>query len=144
MRELEHAQRSRHADGEPTDADVPERLGPAVGAQEHVRRRGCRRRLAAFVSGDFTGSAIVRRRIEQHERPAADPRRLRLDERQDELHRDRRIHGAAAGAQDRTPGFGGMGIRGDDELRVRAHWRRGLRRDAADGEGGNRRGKETA
>ena len=52
MRELEHAQRAGHADGEPADADVVERLGPAVGAEEHVGSRGRGRRLAAFVGRD--------------------------------------------------------------------------------------------
>ena len=48
MRELEHAQRARHADGETADADVAERLGAAVRAEEHVGRRRRGRRLAAL------------------------------------------------------------------------------------------------
>ncbi len=102
MRELEHAQRARHADGETADADIRERLLAPVRAEEHVGRRGRGSRLAPFVRRDGTGVAVIRRGVDEHERAAADTGRLRLDERQDELHCDRRVDGAAAGAQDRA------------------------------------------
>ncbi len=139
MRELEHAQRARHADGETADADVRERLWPPVRAEEHVGRRGRGSRLAPFVRRDGAGVAVIRCGIDEHERAAADTRGLRLDERQDELHCDRGVDGAAAGAQDAPARFRRVRIRRHDELRLGAHWGGGLRRCAAERSRGERR-----
>ena len=62
---------------------------------------------------------------------------MRLDERQHELHRDRGVDGAAAGAQDRAPGFRGVRVRRYDELRARAHGRAGCACDGAERERGH-------
>ena len=75
--------------------------------------------------------AVLGRRIDEHERAAADARGLRLDERQDELHGDRGIDGAAARAQDLPAGFRRVRVRRHDELHVGARGRRRLRRGAA-------------
>jgi hypothetical protein len=52
----------------------------------------------------------------QQERTTADPRRLRLDQAEHHLHRDRGIDRAAAGAQDFQAGVGSKRIRRDDHV----------------------------
>ena len=131
MRELEHAQRARHSDGETADADVPERLRASVRAEEHVGCRCRRSRLAAFVGRDGAGTPVLGRGVDEHERPAADAGGLRLDERQHELHGDRGVDRAAARAQDLPARFRGVRIRRHDELHVGARGRRRLRRGTA-------------
>ena len=110
----------------PPTPTVPKPSGRPL-SHEHVGRRSGRRRLATFVRGDRRGRALAGRRVEQHERAAAHSRRLRLDERQHELHGDRRIHGAAALAQDSQAGVRRVTVGRDDELLFRAERRGRLR-----------------
>src|SRR5688572_6576560 len=58
MRELEHAQRAGHSDGEPAGTHARERLRPPVRAEEHVLRRRHGSGFAALVSRDGAGATF--------------------------------------------------------------------------------------
>src|SRR5262249_56048414 len=71
MRKLEHPEHARHADRETADADLRERRGSAVVGEEHVRRRGRGRGLAALVPDERGPSAPAPRDVLQIIPPAA-------------------------------------------------------------------------
>ena len=112
VREGEHGDRARHADGAAADDrfDVAERL--AVSAQEQIRRHRFRRGLAAVVGFE----ALLLRGPKHQERAAADAGGLRLDQAHHHLGRDRRVDGAAALAQHLEAGIGREFVRGDDHV----------------------------
>jgi hypothetical protein len=125
MRRLEHRHRPRHADRAAPHRRLVEAHRRAVRAQEQRRRGGGRRGLAPVPGVQGARLAVP----EQQQRAAADAARLRLDEGEHHLHRDRRIHGVAALAQHGAPGLGGERMRGGDHVapgedRLRARDRR--------------------
>jgi hypothetical protein len=97
----------------------PER--PSVLVEELGRRRR-RRRLAPVIARDLAGPRVEH----HHEGPAAEARRLRLDQTQNRLHRHRRIDRRAALAQHLQPGLDRQRIGRRDERPAR-HWRDGSR-----------------
>ncbi len=116
MGELEHAHDAGHADSQAADTDGDEHLRTAVGVEKHVRGRGRRRSLAATVSRDLARAVTGRRIVEQHEGPAAHARGLRFDEREHELHGDRRVDCAASGSKNLQPRIGRIGVGRDDHF----------------------------
>ena len=101
---LEQAQRAGHADAQAAEDGLLQWARLALD-QERSGRGGGRRRLAAVVALELFGGVPV-----QDEGTAADPRRLRLDQVQHELHGDRGIGGAAARAQHLEARLHGQGI----------------------------------
>ena len=143
--ELEAGDRPRHADREAGKARL-ERIGLAVGVEEHVlgRRRG---RGLAIVDRD---RLIAISAMNQHEAAAADIAGARQGDGERKADRDRRIDGIAASLQDIEPDSRRLrllshdhampgddrsrgGERGNDRRRVGAD---GLRSKAEEGEGG--------
>ena len=105
--QFQRAQHARRAHRAPTDDALHEVHGLAV-LHEQVGRGGGGRGLAAVV-----GQRLVAIEMQQ-EQATADARRLRLDEVQHHLHRDRRIDRAAAGLQHLEAGVGGQRVGGGD------------------------------
>src|SRR3546814_5956606 len=84
----------------------------AVGMQEEVGAGGGGRRLAPVIRRD-----LARLPVEMDQKcAAADARALRLDEVQNEMRRDGRIHGRAAAPQDLQPGPRRVGVCGGDHM----------------------------
>jgi hypothetical protein len=88
----------------------------AIGLQEKLLGGAGRCRFATIVGAHaFT--------IPEHDqRPTADTRRLRFDQRQYCLHRNRRIDGRAAATQHFASGFGGERVGGSGHV-FRVAWR---------------------
>ena len=97
-RELEASDGSGHADREPGIARL-ERIGLAVGVEEHVLGRRGRRGLAV-VDRD---RLIKIGAMDQHEAAAADVARARQGDGEREADRDRRIDGVAAALEHVQP-----------------------------------------
>ena len=95
VRSLEQRDNTRDTDRSPADDRVAEFHRLAVGVEESLRPCRRRRGLAPVVGKQ----PVVARIVNQHERAAADARRLRLDQREHELHRNRRVDRAAAGGE---------------------------------------------
>ena len=114
--DLEHPHRSRDPGGPPAQYRLVERQWLALGTEEHLRACPPGGSLAAVVNAGGPVSSVE---IMQ-ERPAPDPRALRLDQAQHCLHRDRCIDRTSAAAKDRHPGLGGERVGGDDKSRGRA------------------------
>ena len=97
-RELEACDGSGHADREPGIARL-ERIGLAVGVEEHVLGRRGRRGLAVVDRDRF----LKIRAMDQHEAAAADVARARQGDGEREADRDRRIDGVAAALEHVQP-----------------------------------------
>jgi len=132
MRHLQHAQHARHADRQTRADGLRQRHRRAVRAQEAVRARRGRRGLAPVVGGDL----LCRRVPVQQEGAAADAGGRRFDNIEHHLHRDRRVHRAAARTQHLDARARRMGIGGGD------HILRGTRRGRGDGERQRENSKE--
>ncbi len=104
---LEQANEARHADAESRQHRLVERHRLAFDEKAVGMRRG-RRRLATVIDLQLR----IRLVPVEDESAAADAARLRLDEVEDELCRDRRIDGRAAGAQHLAPRFGSESVGG--------------------------------
>ncbi len=129
--EPEHGDRTRHAGGPAAGDGLRVGQGLTLGVEEHAGRGARRRRLAPVVGGDAAGLRVV---VQQEGAPA-DARTLWLDQTEGSLHRDRRVHGAAATTQHREPGLYGDRVRGGHAGRAR----RAGRRRAGSGLTGGRR-----
>ena len=110
MRQRQRPHRARHTDRAAADDTLHEGHRPTR-LHEQIRCR-CRGRGLPAVER-LNGPAIV-----VHEKKAAaDSRRLRLDQRQHHLYRDRGVHRGAAGPQDLIARVGGQWMRsGDHEM----------------------------
>ena len=118
VRHLQHPHQPRHADAAPACLAhaVRDRLTCLV---EQQRFRGGRRRGFAPVIGLEDGAASlvrIRRGVIQQKGAAADPRTLRLHQREDHLGGDRGIDGAAARPQNVPPHPCGMRIGGRNHM----------------------------
>jgi hypothetical protein len=104
VRQLEHAHRPGYADGAPAHHRLVERHRFAIGLQEELLVGRGRRGLAAVEGVDVLAIPM------QQERATADAARLRLDQREHHLHRDRRIDCRAARVQRAVTGLGGQRV----------------------------------
>ena len=95
MRHFEHAHGSGNADRPTTDHCLMEAHRLAIRPQEEILAHRCRRRLAAIESHRLPAIVV------QQEGTAANPARLRFDETENHLRRDRGIDRGAASAQHR-------------------------------------------
>ena len=93
--------------------------------EKELRRGGFRRGLAPVDADERLGAGVPIKNVGA----AADPRGMRLDERQHHLDGDPGICRAAAFAQDSEPRFGGKRVGCDDHMLLRLDER--LRRKAA-------------
>ena len=107
--ELEAGDGSRHADRKPGIARL-ERIGLAVGVEEHVLGRR-RRRGLAIVDRD---RLVEIGAMNQHEAAAAEVAGARKRDGEREADRDRRIDGVAAALQDVQPDARGRRLLADD------------------------------
>jgi hypothetical protein len=104
MRQRQGAQRPRRAHRAPADDCLDERQFLAVAKKQ---LRSCRRRRGfAAVDGVHLVAVVV-----HQEQAAAEARRLRLDQRQHHLYRNRRVDGAAASREDLVARVGGERVR---------------------------------
>ncbi|MNL19096.1 hypothetical protein D3C87_1402780 [compost metagenome] len=100
MGKLKGAQHARCAHRTTTDLCLSERHRLSVGLQEKLLGGAGRCCFTTVVGTHFFT-------VPQHnQRATADARRLRFDQRQHGLHRNRRIDGRAAATQHLAPGFG--------------------------------------
>ena len=102
---FEDAQRAGHADAQAAEHGLVELARTALD-QEPLRRRRRRCRLPAVVAFEHPAGRVP----VQDERAAAEPRGLRLDQIEHQLHGDGRIGGAAARAQHFQAGLTASGL----------------------------------
>jgi hypothetical protein len=108
MRLGQHGEHAGRAGGQAAHDGLAHRQRLAVGLEEHLRRGGGGRRLAAVE-----GLHLVA--VPMHQEGAArDAAGLRLDEAQHGLYRDGRIDGRAAGPQHLDAGIHGQRVGGRD------------------------------
>ena len=118
MGEVEHPDRARRADRAAAGARVRHSAGSG-----RSRRRSSAGSSASPRRARSRGRRSCRRLglrvVVQHEGAAAEAARLRLDEAENGLHRDRRIGRGAAGLEDVAAGPARQRIGGDDHVRLR-------------------------
>ncbi len=100
MRQLQRPQYPGRTDRAPADLRLRKGHRFTVSLQEQLLGGPGRRRFAAVIGAHLLA-------IPQHNhRPATDPGRLRLNQRQHRLHRNRRINRRTTLTQHLPPGFG--------------------------------------